>query len=382
MTDWRSLVVPGVRELDPLDVDATVAQVRALRRHEQALKLDWNENLFGPLPGVLDAVANELANASFYPIEAYGDFRAEVGRHVETDPQRIVPGHGIQALIGTVASALLRPGDSVVLPAVTFYLYRVVSAARGAVVHTVPMRGYGLDLEALAATAREVEARLVWICDPNNPTGTVLSPPEWEAFLSALPSGCVAVVDEAYADFLPPERRHRREQDVEEGRPVVVLRSFSKFYGLAGMRLGYAIADGALARSLAVVEEPFNVNGPALAAGRASLRAVEAAAARRHEIAEARDLLAQGLREAGAEPLPSEVGFVLAPVDADDVLLARKLSDAGILVRPGSELGLAGHVRIAVGPPALMERVTAALGRALPARRDAIEPALEEGASS
>jgi len=88
------------------------------------------------------------------------------------------------------------------------------------------------------------------------------------------------------------------------------------------------------------------------------------------------------LREAGAEPLPSEVGFVLAPVDADDVLLARKLSDAGILVRPGSELGLAGHVRIAVGPPALMERVTAALGRALPARRDAIEPALEEGASS
>ena len=365
MTDWRSLVVPGVAGLDPLDVGSTVAQVRALQRHERSAKLDWNENLFGPLPGVLDAVAEELASASLYPIAAYDDFRTDVGRHVETDPQRIVPGHGAQALIGTVASAFLRPGDSVVVPAVTFYLFRVVSAARGAVVHAVPMRGYGLDLEALAATAREVGARLVWICDPNNPTATLLSPPEWEAFLAALPSGCVAVVDEAYADFLPPERRHRREQDVEEGRQVVVLRSFSKFYGLAGMRLGYAIADVALARSLAVVEEPFNVNGPALAAGQASLRALEAAAARRREIAEARGLLAQGLREVGAKPLPSEIGFVLARVDADDLLLARELAVEGLLVRPGSELGLPGHVRIAVGPPELMERVTGELGRAL-----------------
>jgi histidinol-phosphate aminotransferase len=369
VTDWSSLVVPGVRDLEPLDVDATVAEVRALDRHERAAKLDWNENLFGPLPGVLEEAALALANASRYPIALYDDFRAEVARAVGTDAARIVPAHGLQALIGTVASAFLRPGDSVVVPATTFYLYRLACSARGAAVHTVPMRGYELDLQALLAKAEEVDAKLVWICDPNNPTATVLAASEWDAFVHALPDGCVAVVDEAYLDFLPPQTRQRRERDVEEGRRVVLLRSLSKLYGLAGLRLGFAVVDEPVAQALAVLEEPFNVNAPALAAGIASLQATEAAAARRGEIAAARDLLLQGLRDAGAEPLPSEVGFVLARVDVDDVALTRELGNAGILVRSGTELGLPGHVRIAVAPPAVVERVTAALGSVLRALR-------------
>jgi len=369
VTDWSSLVVPGVRDIEPLDVEATVAAVRALGRREQSAKLDWNENLFGPLPGVLDAVAQELANASLYPIALYDEFRTEVASHIGTDAARVVPAHGMQSLIGTVASAFLRPGDNVVVPAVTFYLYRLVCAARGAVVHTVPMHGYELDLQALLAKADEVHAKVVWICDPNNPTATVLAASEWDAFVDALPEGCVAVVDEAYADFLPPETRQRREGDVEEGRRVVLLRSFSKLYGLAGLRLGYAVVDVPVARALAVLEEPFNVNAPALAAGIASLRATEAAAARRREVAAARELLVQGLRDAGAEPLPSDVGFVLARVDVDDVALTRELGNDGVLVRSGTELGLTGHVRIAVAPPAVVERVMSALDRALRALR-------------
>ena len=359
-----------MRDLEPLDVDATVAQVRALDRHESAAKLDWNENLFGPLPGVLEEAALALANASRYPIALYDDFRAEVARAVGTDASRIVPAHGLQALVGTIASALLRPGDGVVVPATTFYLYRLVCAARGATVHTVPMRGYELDLQALLGKADEVDAKVVWICDPNNPTATVLAASEWDAFVDALPEGCVAVVDEAYADFLPPETRQRRERDVEEGRRVVLLRSFSKLYGLAGLRLGYAVADEPVARALAVLEEPFNVNAPALAAGIASLRATEEAAARRREVAAARELLVHGLRDVGTEPLPSDVGFVLARVDVDDVALTRELGAAGVLVRSGTELGLPGHVRIAVAPPAVVERVTRALDRALRALRD------------
>jgi histidinol-phosphate aminotransferase len=369
VTDWSSLVVPGVRDLVPLDVEATVAEVRALHSHERPAKLDWNENLFGALPGVLEEAALALANASRYPIALYDDFRAEVACAVGTSAGRIVPAHGLQALIGTTASAFLRPDDSVVVPAVTFYLYRLACAARGAVVHTVPMRGYELDLQALLAKADEVDAKLIWICDPNNPTATVLEASEWDDFVAALPDGCVAVVDEAYADFLPPETRSRREADVEEGRRVVLLRSFSKLYGLAGLRLGYAVADEPVARALAVLDEPFNVNAPALAAGIASLRAIEAAATRRGEVAAARELLVQHLREAGAEPLPSDVGFVLARVDVDDVALTRALGDAGVLVRSGTELGLPGHVRIAVAPPAVVECVTSALDRVLRALR-------------
>jgi histidinol-phosphate aminotransferase len=364
LTDWSGLLVPDVRALEPLDVEATVAEVRGLASHEASAKLDWNENLFGPLPGVLEEAGRSLASASMYPIAAYGDFCAEVGRHVGVDPSKVAPGHGLQALVGTVASVLLRPGDRVVIPEVSFYLYALASSARGAIVERSPMRGYELDLEALAETARDTGARVAWVCDPNNPTATTLSASEWESFLDALPDGCVAVVDEAYGDFLPPESRLSRAHDVSEGRPVVLLRSFSKLYGLAGLRLGYAVADPAVVRCLAVVEEPFNVNCAALAAGGASLRAVEAAAERRREVAEARAYLADGLRDASAEPLPSEVGFVLARVDVDDVALTRALAERGVLVRAGSNVGLPGHVRIAVGPRPVMERAVAAFAEA------------------
>jgi len=357
LTDWSRLLVPHVREQEPLDVAATVGEVRALAAHEEGAKLDWNENLFGPLPGVLEETSRSLAAASMYPIAAYDDFCTEVGRHAGVDPGMVVPGHGLQALVGAVASALLRPGDSVVIPAVSFYLYALVSPARGATVHRAPMRGYAIDLGALAAKAREASARVAWVCDPNNPTATTLSRTEWEWFLDALPDGCVAVVDEAYGDFLPPESRLSRERDIADGRPLVLLRSFSKLYGLAGLRLGYAIADPAVVHALAVLDEPFNISVAALAAGSASLRAVDAAAERRREADEARAVLAEGLRVAGGDPLPSEIGFVLVRVDVDDVALARALAERGVLVRAGSSVGLPRHVRIAVGPRAVMERV-------------------------
>ena len=138
---------------------------------------------------------------------------------------------------------------------------------------------------------------------------------------------------------------------------MVVLRSFSKFFGLAGLRLGYAIVDEAVARYLGIVDEPFNVNVMALAAGRASLRvSEEVREARRREVADAREYLTRSLVAIGAEPYPSEVSFVLVRVDADDVLVAQRLLDGGILVRAGSELGLPGHIRVTVGPPSVTDR--------------------------
>ena len=359
-------MAPGVRALEPLDVESTVEQVSMLGAHQQAAKLDWNESPFGPLPGVLDALGDELANVSRYPIEAYDDFRADAARSLGVPSGCVVPGHGTQALIGTVATTLLQPGDAVVQPAVTFYLYRMISVARGAVVHEAPMGARGIDLEALIAKAREVDAKLVWICDPNNPTGTALERREWEVFLDALPERCVVVADEAYVDFLPPDRRLGRERDVVDGKPLVVLRSFSKFFGLAGLRLGCAIADEALAGYFRVVDEPFNVNCVALAAGRASLRVSdEVRATRRREVADAREYLIEALVTIGARPYASEASFVLVQVDADDVVLAGQLLDAGILVRAGSELGLPRHIRLTVGPPSVTDRLAAELGPAL-----------------
>jgi histidinol-phosphate aminotransferase len=287
-----------------------------------------------------------------------------------TRPELIVPGHGIQALIATVAHTFLDPGDAVVVPVPTYGLYAQVSAAAGARVERVPGRDHRHDLAALAASARQNDARLVWLCDPNNPTGSLVECAEWEEFLEALPERCAVVVDEAYADYVAPERRLRREDDVEAGRPVIVLRTFSKIFGLAGLRLGYAIVDEFLAPFLDVVQEPFNVNRAALAAGCASLRHPALVEERRRENEDARETLARGLRRLGLDPVPSEANFLLVSVGTDDVALAEALIRRGILVRPGRDFGMPGYIRVTVGPVPLMERVAEELARALPGEED------------
>jgi histidinol-phosphate aminotransferase len=256
------------------------------------------------------------------------------------------------------------------VPTLTYGLYAQISATRGATVHRAPMRELALDLDALAETAHRVHARLVWICDPNNPTGAALEPEEWASFLDALPERCVAVVDEAYGDFIPPDLRVRRERDVEDGRRVILLRSFSKLFGLAGLRLGYAVVDEPLVPYFNLLEEPFNVNLAALAAGCACLRAKEAVEDRRREVAAARELLSDGLRAAGLKPLPSVTNFVLARLDVDDVALGDLLAQRGLLIRPGTDYGLPGYARVTVGPLPLMERFNAELAEVCASLRD------------
>jgi histidinol-phosphate aminotransferase len=374
VTDWSRIVTPELAGLDQFALGQTIAEVKEHYGLDEVLKLSWNENLFGPLPGVFEAIHAELDDMWLYPEAPNSDFREEVAALTATSPAHVVPAHGSLALIGIVASAFLRPGDHVVVPELTYGLYAQISATRGASVERVPVReaDLTLDLATLARRAQEVDARIVWICDPNNPTGRALGADEWTAFLDALPDRCVAVVDEAYGDFVPPERRVRRERDVVAGRKVVVLRSFSKLYGLAGLRIGYALADPSLVPYFDIVEEPFNVNCAALAAACACLRATDAVAARRREVASARTTLSELLADAGFEPMPSEANFVLARLDLDDLELAGALAQRGILIRAGSDYGLARHARVTVAPEPLLERFGAALADACASLRTTV----------
>ncbi len=363
MTDWSRLVKPSLLGVDPYDPGASVSELQARYGLDEVVKLNWNEGLFGPGPGVLAAAAAELENAWMYPEQTYADFREAVAVSVGAHPAQIVPAHGIQALVMIVGAAFITPGARVVVPAPTYGLYAQAFTAGGAIVERVPLRELRLDLEAMAAVARRTEARLVLVCDPNNPTGAHVEPREWEAFLDLLPPTTVVVVDEAYGEYVEPSFRVRRERNVDDGRPVILLRTFSKIFGLAGLRLGYALAPEGLAAYLDVVQEPFNVNRAALAAGRATLVVPGLVEQRRREAAEARDVLADGLRAAGTEPLPSQANFLLVDVGVDDLALTEGLLRRGLLIRAGSELGMPGHVRITVGPVPIMERVAAELAQ-------------------
>src|SRR5215211_7697666 len=233
MTDWSSLVRRSLPGLDPYRPGPSVAELKETYGLDELAKLNWNEGLLGPFPGVREAVTAELERAWMYPEHAYTDFREAIAEWLGTRPELIVPGHGIQALIATVAHAFIEVDDAVVVPSPTYGLYAQVSAAAGAHVETVPGHDHRHDVEALAEAARRTEARLIWLCDPNNPTGSLLTQEEWDALLSAVPDRCAVIVDEAYADYVRPERRIDRQRDVEAGRPVVVLRTFSKIFGLA-----------------------------------------------------------------------------------------------------------------------------------------------------
>jgi histidinol-phosphate aminotransferase len=369
VTDWANLVRPSLRGLEPYHPGPSVDELRCRYGMNEIVRLNRNEDLFEPFPGALEAAAAELGNVWMYPEESYSECREVIANWVGTTPDRIVPAHGTQALIGTLASLLLDPGDAVAVSQPSYGLYAQACTARGAHVHRVPLRHLRVDLAALAATARETGARLVWVCDPNNPTGSLARIDEWQAFLDELPQRCVVVADEAYADYVDPEARLGRVRDVEAGRSLVVLRTLSKLFGLAGLRLGYAVVDPELAGFLNVVQEPFNVNRVALAAGLACLSQPGVIEERRRTVAAARDLLCRRLVEAGAEPVPSQTNFVLVRVGDDDAALARALAEGdGLLIRTGGEYGLDGYVRITVGPEPQMERVAAAIGRVLSER--------------
>jgi histidinol-phosphate aminotransferase len=357
MPDWQQLARPSLQGLERYDPGPS----RDALKHEHGLSdlepLNWNEDLFGPPARALDAAVAEVARASLYPERAFADFRDAVAEWLGVPSACVIPGHGVQALIGSVAAAFVDQTTTVAVPALTYPLYRQVSSAAGATMVVVPAAGLSIDLDALAQAARTHRARVVWVCDPNNPTGQLLAADHWASFLDQLPDDCVVVADEAYIDFADPHLRSPRQRDVLDGRALIVLRSFSKVFGLAGLRLGYAIADPQVARLLDIVQEPFNVNRVALAAGRAAITQPGFVDERRAEVAAARAVLVEELGRGGLETFPSQANFVLCRLGADDRSVCAALMRRGVLVRGGHEFGLPGFARITVGRQPLMRRV-------------------------
>jgi len=353
------LVRAPLRSVEPYDPGKSISELGSHFGLTGLVKLNWNEDLFGLLPGVREAVIDELQRAPLYPEQAYGDFREAVAAWTGAEPDWIVPAHGIQSLVLTLVTALVNPGDRVVIPSPTYGLYRQACEAAGAEIVEVPTRELRLDLEAMAATASG--AKLVFVCSPNNPTGDAVGAGEWARFLEAIPEGCLVVVDEAYSDYMASDERPISVDDVASARPVVLLRTFSKLFGIAGLRLGFAIVHPALVPSLDAVQEPFNMNRPALAAGMACLADPPAVEARRVEVVAAREAFKRRLEASGFDARPSQANFVLVDMGLDDLAVFEGMVSRGFLIRPGSEFGLGGRVRITIGPSSLMEEVVEAL---------------------
>ena len=323
------------------------------------IKLASNENPFGPSPRAVEAATRALAQGQLYPDGGCYELRQKLAARHGASADQFVIGNGSNEIIELLGHAFLGPGDEVVMGDPAFVVYKLVTLLFGARAIEVPLRDWRHDLPAMAA-AITPRTKLVFVCSPNNPTGTANSAAELLAFVRGLPDHVVAVIDEAYVEYLesPPDLQTL----IREGCKVVFLRTFSKIYGLASLRVGYGLAEGGLCALLNRVRQPFNVNAIGQAAAVAALDDREFAGRCVRENTAGLAQLEQGCRELGLEYVPSVANFILIRV-GDGLRVFDSLQRRGVIVRPVKSYGLPEWVRVTVGSASQNERVLAELRR-------------------
>jgi len=315
-----------------------------------AIKMASNENPLGPSPQVIKAVADAAARAALYPDANAFYLRRALSEHLGVGPERILVGNGLDDVLRILAETFFRRGDEVVVPDPTFSVYASTSLLVEA--HPVRVRarkGLGNDLGAMRDAVTD-RTRAVFICNPNNPTGTFVDRAELRSFLDSLPPGVLVVLDEAYADFAEDPDFPRGLDLVKEGtRPLVLLKTFSKIHGMAALRLGYAVADEALVAAMNKVRDPFNASGVAQAAGVAALGAADHVERSKELVREGRRRFYAELARLGIDYLPTEANFILLDLKRDSRPIYDFLLRGGLIVRPTHSFGLPTCLRVTFG---------------------------------
>ncbi|REE74366.1 histidinol-phosphate aminotransferase [Rhodococcus wratislaviensis] len=334
------LVTPRTRA----DLDTIPAYIPG-KNFPGAIKLASNETTLGPLPSVRDAIADAAANANRYPDNGHVALIAALADHLGVATENIAAGCGSVSLCQELVQATCNDGDEVIFAWRSFEAYPVVTQVAGATPVKVPLTAdHGHDLDAMLAAITD-RTRLIFVCNPNNPTGNALTKAELERFLDAVPADVLVALDEAYFEY---SRSDADGIELFRGRPnVVVLRTFSKAYGLAGIRVGYAVADPAVVTALTKVHIAFAVNAVAQAAAIASLAASGELLARTDGVVAERGRVRDALLAAGYEVPESAANFVYLPLGAHSGAFAAASAEAGVLLRPYGDDG----VRITIGDP-------------------------------
>lgn len=322
------------------------------------IKLASNENPLGSSPAAVDAAARALARLELYPDGGAVRLRARLGKQLGLPPEQVIVGNGSNEVLELLGNVFLNSGDEAVMGDPAFAVYKLVTLLFGAVPVEVPLVNYRHDLDAMLAAVTD-RTKLVFLPSPNNPTGTANTSEEIVRFAEALPPHVVFVYDEAYAEYLtnPPDLRPL----IAAGRKIICLRTFSKIYGLAGLRLGYGYANADLATLLNRVRQPFNINAVALAAGEAALDDDTWVRRSRQTNASGLAQLSGGFESLGLEYIPSVANFITVRV-GNGAKVFSDLQKKGVIVRPLGSYGMSEWVRVSVGTLDQNDRVLRELG--------------------
>ncbi len=312
---------------------------------EKIVKLASNENPLGMSPKARAAVEMAISGLERYPDQFA--LIAALAERLGVAQNQIVLGNGSNDVLDLAARVFLAPGRSSVFSLHAFAVYPLATLSAGGACIVVPARHYGHDLAAMRAAIRS-DTRMVWIANPNNPTGTFLPYPDVKVFMHSVPADVVVVLDEAYNDYLPPAERAESVAWIKEFPNLIITRTFSKIYGLAGLRIGFAVAAPEVADLMNRVRQPFNVNNLAVAAACAALDdhlfVAESYALNRRGM----EQIVAGLKRLGLEHIPSHGNFVTFAVK-EGATVNQKLLKQGVIVRPIGGYGLPNHLRVTIG---------------------------------
>jgi histidinol-phosphate aminotransferase len=367
MSAARPLIRPAVAAIDPYRPGRPIEAVRREFGLSDVIKLASNESPFGPFPAARSAIDECTAELNRYPDGAVHRLTEALAARHGVDVDQICAGSGADGCIDMLSQAVLDPGDEIVCGWPSFPSYAIYAAKQGALVTKVALDGEGRhDLDAMRV-ALGPHTKLLYVCDPNNPTGTMNSAAELDALLDAVPADVLTVIDQAYFEYVDrADYPDAVERYLKAGRRVLVLRTFSKIYGLAGLRVGYAIGPSEVCASMVKLRRPFDISSPAQQAAVASLDDNGELDRRRELNAAGRAELEAILRSNGLEPVAGAVGnFVMVATQGPAEELCEALLRHGLIVRPLRGFGAPDAVRITVGTPEELAALAGGLTRVL-----------------
>jgi histidinol-phosphate aminotransferase len=333
---------------------------REWRAGEDLIRLSANENPLGPPPKALAAITRALKTIHRYPDGTGGSLKEKLAQRLAFSLDNIIIGNGSNEIFELAVRTFLQKGEEVLLPAPTFAYYRIAAQAQGARCVSAPLRDFKIDLSGVAKKVSP-KTKLIFLCNPNNPTGTIFTRSELDAFLAHLPSQVMVVVDEAYGEYVTAPDYPRSEEYQRKEGWIITTKTFSKFYGLAGLRIGYGIARAELIEQMEKVRQPFSVNLLAQMAAEAALEDEEhrEKTARLNEAG--KRYLYEELSRLNLPFVPSEANFILVHCGTRASQALEELLQEGIVVRGMAGYGLEEYIRVTIGLPEENKRFIKAL---------------------
>ena len=346
-----SFFTPAVNDLVPYEPGKPVEEVQRELGLDRVVKLASNEGPFGPFPAAREAIERCAPDLNRYPDGGAYRLRTALAERFDLRFEEVAPGAGSDGLVDCLSQAMLQPGDEIVCGWPSFPSYAIDARKLGAIPRTVPLRDGRYDLDAMVEAVGP-RTKIVYICLPNNPTGTTNTRAELDAYFERVPEHVLTVLDQAYFEYIDDPDYPDGVDDLKAGRRVVVLRTFSKIYGLAGLRIGYALAPDAVVTAIGKVRRAFDITTPAQAAALASLDSPNELERRRRANEEARPQLEAILRQHDLEPVgPAVANFLFVEVGEDSRPVFETLLREGVIVRPTHGFGAPDAVRVTVGTP-------------------------------